>query len=74
MADAEQQLEVVEDVFGEDDLVDHLGPLLAQSIHGLVENGQELSQQFALLFGQICGYGSRRSRLLQKLARRFLKL
>ena len=38
VADAEEKLEVVEDVFGEDDLVDHLGALLTKSIDGLVEN------------------------------------
>ena len=38
MTDAEEELEIVEDVLSEYYLVDHLGAVLAQPIYSLVQN------------------------------------
>lgn len=58
MSNAKQELQVVEDVLSQNHLVHHLGTLLPQSIHCLVEDREELRQQLALLLRQVGGYGT----------------
>ena len=76
MPHTQQELQVVEDVLGQHHLIDHLGAVLIQSIDRLVENGEQLSQQLALLLAQA---GHRRiaflrRRLKQELAGGLLEL